>query len=181
MAKRLVLRLLGNFEVEADGRSVTRFEAASARALLAYLATHRNTPQLRSQLANLIWGIDVGPTGLTNLRSGLRRVRNAVDSDHSQLSCLLTDREAVQLHPELAVEVDTAQFEALLRSVQTHNHQSEHDCTDCIACYRGAVDLYRGPFLADLNVPTQLFEQWRSTFDSPCRYSSRVWLCSACT
>ena len=73
---------------------------------LAYLATHRKSPQMRSHLAALLWGIDAEATGLTNLRSAVRRVRNAVDVDGTQPSCLLTDREIVQLHPDLAVEVD---------------------------------------------------------------------------
>ncbi len=172
MAERLVLRLLGTFEVEADERPVTYFEAGSARALLAYLATHRKTPQLRPQLATLLWGMDVGPTGLTNLRSALRRVRNAIDFGQPQPSCLLTDRETVQLYPKLAVEVDTEQFDTLLRSAQTHNHPSEYDCLECIACYRQAVDLYRGPFLADLNLETELFEQWRTALQD--RYRRQV-------
>ena len=172
MAERLLLRLLGTFEAEADEQPVTHFEAASARALLAYLATHRKSPQMRSQLAALLWGIDVGHTGLTNLRSALRRVRNAVDSVHGEPSCLLTDRETVQLHPKLAVEVDTEQFEALFRSVKSHSHPSEYDCPECVGCYRQAVDLYRGLFLADLNLDTELFEQWRTALQD--RYRRQV-------
>lgn len=161
MAKRLVLRLLGAFEAEADGQPVTHFEASSARALLAYLATHRKSPQMRSHLATLLWGIDAETTGLTNLRSALRRVRNAVDSDAAQVSCLLTDRETVQLHPDLAVEVDTELFERLLGSVQSHNHISEYDCESCVGACRQALELYRGLFLADINIETEFFEQWR--------------------
>jgi WD40 repeat protein/DNA-binding SARP family transcriptional activator len=172
MAERLVLRLLGTFEAEADEQPVTHFEAASARALLAYLATHRRSPQMRSQLAALLWGLDVGHTGLTNLRSALRRVRNAVDSGRAGPSCLLTDREMVQLHPDLAVEVDTEQFEALLLSAQSHSHPSEYDCPTCIECYRQAVNLYRGLFLADLTIETEPFEQWRTALQD--RYRRHV-------
>jgi len=162
MAERLVLRLLGTFEAEVDGHLVTHFEAGSARAVLAYLAVHRKTPQMRSHLATLLWGIDAENTGLTNLRSAVRRARNAVDLDHTQPSCLLTDRETLQLRPGLAVDVDTEQFESLLRQVQTHSHASDYECDGCAAACREAIGLYRGLFLADLDIQTEPFEQWRA-------------------
>ncbi len=172
MAERLVLRLLGAFVAEADGQPVTHFEASSARALLAYLATHRKSPQMRSHLAALLWGIDAEATGLTNLRSAVRRVRNAVDVDGAQPSCLLTDREIVQLHPDLAVEVDVEGFELLLHSVQTHNHVSAYDCKSCVEACQQALDLYRGLFLTDINIETELFEQWRDALQD--RYRRQV-------
>jgi DNA-binding SARP family transcriptional activator len=179
MAERLVLRLLGPFAAEVDEQPVIRFEAATARALVAYLATHRRQPQLRAHLAAVLWGIDVERTGLTNLRSSLRRVRNALDAADAAepegdngISCLLTDRETVQFRPDLAVEVDVELFDNLLRAVDGHSHTSVYECPDCVARYRRAVDLYRGPFLADLNVETELFEQWRTTLQD--RYRRQV-------
>ena len=172
MAERLKLRLLGTFEAEVDGHLVTHFEAGSARAVLAYLAMQRKSPQMRSHLAALLWGIDAENTGLTNLRSAVRRVRNAVDLDHTQPSCLLTDRETVQLRPGLAVDVDTEQFESLLHQVQTHSHATEYECDTCAAACRQAIELYRGLFLADLDINTEPFERWRGALQD--RYRRQV-------
>ena len=77
-SNRLIIRLLGPLEVAAPEGHVAASKAATARALLAYLAANRFRPQRRSELATLLWGADAGATGLTNLRSALRRVRNAV-------------------------------------------------------------------------------------------------------
>ncbi len=162
MANRLEVRLLGNFEAEAANGHVAPFEAATARALLAYLAANRTQPQLRSALAAVLWGADVGATGLTNLRSALRRVRNAVILEDGVTSCLWAGRDTVQINPAVTTVVDAEQFEVLLRAVQQHEHIAVHDCVVCAERQRQAVLMYRGDFLADLDLPNEQFEQWRS-------------------
>jgi DNA-binding SARP family transcriptional activator len=52
---RLDVVLLGPFRVTLDGEPVTRFEANTARALLAYLALHTHAPCRRETLTGLLW------------------------------------------------------------------------------------------------------------------------------
>jgi DNA-binding SARP family transcriptional activator len=51
---RLIISLLGPPWVILDGKPA-QFEADTARALLAYLALHAETPQRRETLAGLLW------------------------------------------------------------------------------------------------------------------------------
>ena len=52
---RLVIRLLGPFEVTLDGEPVTGFETRKARALLAYLAVEGDCSHRREALAEMLW------------------------------------------------------------------------------------------------------------------------------
>jgi two-component SAPR family response regulator len=52
---RLVISLLGPFQVTLDGNQVTSFGSDAARALLAYLAMHAGVSPRREVLAGLLW------------------------------------------------------------------------------------------------------------------------------
>jgi predicted ATPase/DNA-binding SARP family transcriptional activator len=159
--KQLHLRLFGAFEVYLDGAPVTQFEAATARGLLAYLAVERAHPQPRTNLATLLWGFDAGATGMTNLRSSLRRVRSALGDEGDDPAHLQVAQDAIRLDPHTATWVDVQAFESLLAQVKGHAHHRLHHCPWCMARLSEAVALYRGPFLAGLEVDSLPFEEWR--------------------
>ena len=52
---RLEIALLGAFQVSKDGKRITRFETASARALLIYLVLLPEMSFRREVLADLLW------------------------------------------------------------------------------------------------------------------------------
>ena len=52
---RFELRLLGGFDARLDGVDLNGFESQKARALLAYLALHRERPIERRLLSGLFW------------------------------------------------------------------------------------------------------------------------------
>ena len=56
--------------------------------------------------------------------------------------------------------------------MQTHNHVSAYDCEAASTACRQALDLYRGLFLTDINIETELFEQWREALQD--RYRRQV-------
>jgi DNA-binding SARP family transcriptional activator len=94
----LQIHLLGAFQVTRNHAPITQFEAATARGLLAYLAMHPHYPQAREELAHLLWASDTGVSGLTNLRSALRRVREALGEDGEPSTPLLrVGRDTVQV------------------------------------------------------------------------------------
>ncbi len=129
--KQLHLHLFGRFAVMLDETVITEFESLSARALLAYLAVERSHSHARPTLARLLWGLDAGATGLTNLRSCLRHVRNALEEAASPL--LSATQEEIKLDPQTDLWVDLHRFEALLAEVTAHPHRRVHDCPWCIA------------------------------------------------
>ena len=52
---QLAIKLLGSFQVNLDGNSVTKFESNKVRALLAYLAVESGTAHSREKLTDLFW------------------------------------------------------------------------------------------------------------------------------
>lgn len=68
---RLIVRLLGSYRVELDGRPVYAFETDKARALLAYLMVEADRPHRRETLASLLW--PERPESAARLRTFARR------------------------------------------------------------------------------------------------------------
>lgn len=154
--------LFGSFEVKLAAATPTHFETASARALLAYLVFHRQQPQARERLATLLWGADAGVTGLTNLRSCVRRVRSALDElEATPTSLLYVERDSVQFNPQAEVWLDLQLFEERLLRVKMHAHRYLQSCPWCITQLTEAATLYRGPLLADLTLKSTGFEEWQ--------------------
>jgi DNA-binding SARP family transcriptional activator len=170
--RRLQLRLFGSFDARLDEHVVTEFESISARALLAYLAVERGCGQPRTTLATLLWGPNAGATGLTNLRSCLRRVRSALGDGDSASPLLQVTQDAVQLDPTVDLGLDVHTFDALLATVTAHPHRRVQDCPWCVARLTEAVALYRGPFLAGLSIDSIFFEEWQQFQQE--RYQRRV-------
>ncbi|MBK8045846.1 MAG: hypothetical protein IPK16_01120 [Anaerolineales bacterium] len=161
-APSLTLRLLGSFEVNIEGQGPARFETDTARALLAYLAMNAAAPQSRAHLADLFWESDGNTnTGRTNLRSSLRRVRNALPGQGKGQELLLVHKETLQINPEAAYWVDAKAFEALIGAADQHAHSDIFDCQECHTNLEQALELYRGDFLADLTVESRSFEDWQ--------------------
>lgn len=159
--RRLHLRLFGPFAVTLDETAVTAFEALSARALLAYLAVGRGQSYSRASLATLLWGPDADATGLTNLRSCLRRLRGALGDGEGAAPFLQVVQDTVQFDPQADLWLDVQRFEALLAEVTAHPHRRVQDCPWCVARLAEAVALYRGPFLAGLPLDSLFFEEWQ--------------------
>lgn len=77
MAK-LVVRLLGGFHVELDGRAIHRFESDKCRALLAYLVVEAGRPHRRETLSGLLWPDRPDAVARANLRQALSALRRAL-------------------------------------------------------------------------------------------------------
>ena len=92
MAQSSVL-LLGPFQVQQHGTTVTRFQADKVRALLAYLALEADRPHTRAALAGLLWPEQPEERALPNLRQALVRLRQAFSESEDPL---LVTRQTVQ-------------------------------------------------------------------------------------
>jgi DNA-binding SARP family transcriptional activator len=159
--RHIAIRLLGPFEVTIDGELVTRFEYAKVRALLAYLAVESHRPHSRAHLAALLWPDQSDRTARGSLSQALTTLRHALGDRTGDRPVLLADAQSVQLDPGAAIEVDVAQFLAVLRTTDTHAHHSWHTCAPCSDRLQQALDLYRGQFLADFCiVDSAVFEEW---------------------
>jgi len=152
----IAITLLGTCEVTWQGKPIA-FAANTARALLAYLATHADQPQRREHLAALLYPDQPQAMAFTNLRSTLARMRRALPEDGQSIE---VTRHTVTFHCE-GVEVDLLTFEALLAECSAHAHAAMASCPDCIQRLQAATALYRGDFLRGLWLSqSQPFEEW---------------------
>lgn len=104
--RRITIRLLGPFEVTIDGATVTTFEYAKVRALLAYLAVEFHRSHSRAEFATLLWADQPERAARVSLSQALMTLRNALGDKTADLPVLLSDAQRVQLDPHSAVEVD---------------------------------------------------------------------------
>jgi pimeloyl-ACP methyl ester carboxylesterase/DNA-binding SARP family transcriptional activator len=147
MAEGLEIRLLGELEVRRDGVALALPQSRKTRALLAYLATQR-APQRRDALCELFWDTPDDPRA--SLRWSLTKIRPLLNEPTAER--LEADRERVTFVPQGA-DVDLARVRSLC--ADGVNHLS-------VAELRQLDALFRGAFIAGLDLPTQpAFETWR--------------------
>ena len=143
MAQSSVL-LLGPFQIQSDGITVTHLRLAKAQALLAYLAVEADRPHPRSELASLLWPEQPEDQALPNLRQALVRLRQALAGGEDPL---LVTRQTAQWR-DGAAAVDVAAFLRLADSSE-------------VADLEQAAALYRDEFLTGFGLADcEAFEDW---------------------
>ncbi|MEU6154290.1 BTAD domain-containing putative transcriptional regulator [Actinosynnema sp. NPDC047251] len=132
-------RLLGPFEVVADGRVIT-LNRRRERFLLAVLALHHNRPVSAERLVDL--ASDGAPTTAAEaaLRSNVSRLRSALPPELGRVErrgtgyALVTDPERIDVH----------RFRGLVARARDADPAGRADLL------RDALALWRGPVLADV-------------------------------
>jgi DNA-binding SARP family transcriptional activator/TolB-like protein len=145
-ASTTCLRLLGTFTVEVNvGRPIAvALRSKKARALLAYLAMKPDWRASREELATLLWG----DTPDAQARHSLRQ-------------CLLSLRQDLHLAPDLFdLGRDTVELRAPALGVDARELAALATAGAPRDLDR-AVELWRGPFLADLALDLEEFDAWR--------------------
>jgi class 3 adenylate cyclase/tetratricopeptide (TPR) repeat protein len=128
----LRVRLLGDLEIELDGRALEPPTSRRARALLGWLALDRRMHS-RSRLAARFWPDVLDESARTSLRSALSALRRSLGPDSERY--LIAGRDDVGLAGDPEVWTDVAEFERCL----------EQDRLD------DALGLWRGELLAGLD------------------------------
>ena len=158
----LEIRVLGTIEVIRDGVAAVLPPSRKTRALLAFLAltscSHR-----REQLCELLWDVPDYPRGA--LRWSLSKIRPLVDEPaHFRL---IADRQTVELRTERA---DIDFFAAQLCA---------DDKTAATGDLARVASRFRGPLLADLDLPDQSgFHTWLLGLREDARDLQKQILCS---
>ncbi len=152
---RLIIRLLGPFEVALDGEPVTGFESDKVRALLAYLSAESRQPHRRETLAALLWPEMSERRARRNLRGALADLRSAIGDQLADPPFLSITRQTIQLNPSGDSWVDVRLFHEGTQAGALR-HQP-------ILKLEEAVELYRGDFLTGFSIPDSAgFEEWRT-------------------
>jgi len=157
---RLTISLLGPFRATLDGKPATQFEADTARALLAYLVVHTETPQRRETLAGLLWPEQPESEALANLRQALKRLRSAIGDRDADPPFLHVSRKSIQFNPDSDYGLDVAAFGEAMAASQEHRHRRLEACRSCMRRLAEAVEVYRGDFLAGFSLRSAPFEEW---------------------
>jgi DNA-binding SARP family transcriptional activator len=138
---RLELRLLGAFEVVAEGRSLP-LGGARQRAVLARLALSANELVPTDQLVDQVWGGEPPAGAVTTLQVYVSHLRKALAPTTATIE---TRRPGYVLVVEPAA-IDAHRFEDL---VQRAELRRPVDPAEAAARLREALALWRGPALAD--------------------------------
>lgn len=137
---RLFLFLFGPFEIAKANTGKKRktptrlyLKRRQARALLAFLAIFRQSSgHSREKIAGLFWGDVPDAQARHSLRTALLEIRQQLGEDW-----ILSDRETIQLNPDVPLWVDALEF--------VHLCSPHATSTDLEA----GVKLYRGELLPD--------------------------------
>src|SRR5689334_19109899 len=95
--------LLGRFQAGVDEGSLVEIGVPRLQALLAHLVMHRDRPQLRQQLAFLLWPESTEEQARTNLRKLLMQLRRTYPSIEALLN---TEGQFIGWKPAVRISSD---------------------------------------------------------------------------
>jgi DNA-binding SARP family transcriptional activator len=151
---QLEIRLLGGFESRFGGEIITSFESQKARALLTYVALHRDQALDRDFLAGLLWAERSEESARKNLRQALYSIRSSISSSSDSSQILLREQRSIRLNPEIDCWLDVEAFREAHRAGIGSGGPDPHHLTK-------AARLYKGDFLAGFFVrDSSSFEDW---------------------
>jgi DNA-binding SARP family transcriptional activator len=149
---RLTFQALGSNRVLVDGRQVTGadWQALVARDLLFCLLAHPDG--LTKEAIGLIFWPESSPAQLKlQFKQTVYRLRRALGQD-----VVLLDQDRYQFNRALDYECDVETFMEKLAQARAATDPGER-----AAAYRAAVDLYRGPYLPEVDGTWVCVEQER--------------------
>ena len=114
------IRLLGDFSLTRDGRLVDEINTPRLQALIAYLALHRDAPQLRQQVAFLFWPESSEGQARNNLRQLLHALRRALPSLDDVLA---VDNHTLQWRRDVALHLDVDDFKRACDAIEQANQR----------------------------------------------------------
>lgn len=148
----LKVQMLGTFSISLGDASVDDSSNRSRKIwlLLAYLAYNRNRAVSQEELIDLLWGSEEendNPVGA--LKTALWRARQMLEPLGPSIGKELILRKSggCRWNPEIPIEVDTEQFEALCRAGVGCEDEDER-----LDAFRDALALYQGGFLEKMSM-----------------------------
>lgn len=138
----VLLRFLGQLEVVVDGQKV-HAGGAKQRALLCYLVLHAGEPVSVASLVEAVWGDDAPGGAVRSLRTYASNLRRLLGS-----AAHLTGEQGAYRLDLLSVDTDIDAFRTAVGQAVTLDSAEERS-----TALGSALDLWRGPFLADLDHP----------------------------
>lgn len=135
----LRIRLLGGLALAWGDTPLPPIPGTVARSLFAYLAAYRDRPHTRDLLAGTFWPDLPDADARRRLSQALWLIRKTLDPHQ----VLLAEGDTVQLHPDLPVWIDLAEFERKIDEARG----KKQDENACLLLLASCIPLYRGSFL----------------------------------
>lgn len=137
MSNSLCIKLLGEFYLATDGLPLQGVNSERLQALLSFILLHRDTPQLRQQVAVHLWPGGTEADAKANLRRRLHELKQAIpDIDR----WLRIEPKTIQWSMAEGYQCDVVEFErAIAQSASTSTNQ--------VQTLKQAADLYQGDLL----------------------------------
>ena len=157
----LQVQLLGRFCLRRDRQPTESIEATKAQELFCYLLLHRDRPQTRELLAEVLWSDSPTAQARKNLRQALWQLQTGLEGADATQSepVVLVDPAWVQINPDAALWIDVTVFEAAYASAQgIAAADLDHDR---VAQIQTAVQLYHGDLLEGCYQDWCLYERER--------------------
>ena len=149
----IIIRTFGRGEVIVNGRviAMSDWRTKSVRDLFFYFLLKQEA-LTKEQIAEVLWSEITDPQSIKKrFKDGIYRLRRAVGRN-----VIVFDEEYYRLNRALDYEYDVEAFESHLR-----RGRKNKDITERINWYQKAVDLVRGPYLADVDAPWAASERER--------------------
>lgn len=152
---RFSMSLLGVPQIALDGARI-KITAQRLIPLLAYLAiTGKN--QTRETIASLLWSEVSQKQALASLRTTLWRLKSAGLEDWISI-----DTDVISINHQKNIDIDVLDFINKIDRCTTHGHAPSHICLYCLPTLAEAANIYRGEFMAGINLSgAQAFDNWR--------------------
>ena len=145
----LAVRFLGDFEVYLqDGSPVKLCTNRKGASLFKLLATNPKDRFYKETLLNLLWRDEYPDSATMKLHVAASRLRRSLFEAGLGSGALLFEDDCYFLSEHLTISSDVASFEAHVLAGQRFQSVQEADLA--AGEYQAALDLYRGPYLADL-------------------------------
>lgn len=130
----LQARLLGQFDVRADGKRVI-IQRRAGQSLFAFLILTAGSSHRREKLAGLFWPDVMDETSRRNLRQELWRIRKAISSQApSPAEYFLAEEISITFNPQSEYWLDVAQLEQ-----PTATDDPLNDLMNKLALYQGEL------------------------------------------
>ena len=136
----LHIRLLGSFRLYINDALVDAIDSPRQQELLAYLLLHRDAPNARTEVAQVLWPDSTAAQQRTNLRQLLFTLRRRLPAIQDFLT---GDEQTIGWRGDLAFTLDVADFE---QALQHANASAGHVR---VAALEAAVAQYTGDLLPD--------------------------------
>ena len=117
------IRLLGDFSLICDGRPIAEINTPRLQSLVAYLALHRDAPQLRQYLAFLFWPDSTEAQARNNLRQLIHVLRRALPPESNFLD---VDNRTVQWRGDVQLYLDVDEFERARAIIESADQRQDN-------------------------------------------------------